>query len=96
MALLSPLVDPLANQPVNIDDVPVMIETFVTRRLRCLSRMLGVTDMTTATVLSFAGKVSAVNSLVEKYNVGDLVSLDCLITALARQPPTVADDRRLP
>ena len=42
-------------------------------RLKCLSRMLGVTGMTTATSLNFAGKVSAVKTLVDKYNVGDWV-----------------------
>ena len=56
--------------------MPVVIEALITRILHCLSRMFGVTDMTTATALNCIGKVSARKSLITKYNIGEWVGID--------------------
>ena len=80
MAAPPPLLDSLALKAVE-PRIDCMVDELITRRLRCLSRMIGVTDLTTAASLNFAGKVSALRSLIEKYNIGEWFAKDvpCLV-----------------
>eukprot|EP00974_Lingulodinium_polyedra_P046450 4450102-Lingulodinium_polyedra.AAC.1 len=56
--------------------VPQAIDFYVTRRLKCLGRLTGVTDMTTAVLANTEARIQAVEHLVKTLEIGSWACAD--------------------
>eukprot|EP00974_Lingulodinium_polyedra_P121727 11180046-Lingulodinium_polyedra.AAC.1 len=56
--------------------IPQAIDFYVTRRLKCLCRLTGVTDMTTDVLTNTEAKILAVERLVKTLEIGSWACAD--------------------
>eukprot|EP00974_Lingulodinium_polyedra_P101089 9793603-Lingulodinium_polyedra.AAC.1 len=64
-----PLRAELRNDPTMQLTIPEMIETYVTRRLKTLCRLTGVTDMTTAVATNLEAKFKAIEHIIDEAGI---------------------------
>eukprot|EP00974_Lingulodinium_polyedra_P012506 1208039-Lingulodinium_polyedra.AAC.1 len=56
--------------------IPEAIDSYLTRRLECLCRLTGVTDMTTAVMTNTEAKFQAVERILKTIGIGPWAYVD--------------------